>query len=143
MELVETQKEVIALQKQKLSDKQTELDHVHSIRVKESQVHRERMEELSQNENVIKNLDKHIKNAQSDHAIMEVQLLQFEKDKQQLETENAQLKKLVDELDQSKIEAEMKELKANNRELKDTIDGLEAELGDLMEDKNKIESSML
>ena len=46
------------------------------------------MDDLSQNENVIKNLSKHIKDAQSDVAIMEVQLIQMEKDKQQLETEN-------------------------------------------------------
>ena len=74
---------------------------------------------------------------------MEVQLLQMEKDNQQLETDNESLKNLVAELDKTKIEVEMKELKVSNRELKDNVESLEVEIGDLLEEKNQIQKSML
>ena len=37
----------------------------------------------------------------------------------------------------------MKDLKASNRELKDNVESLEVEIGDLLEEKNQIQKSML
>ena len=37
----------------------------------------------------------------------------------------------------------MKDLKSENRELKDNLESLEVELGDIMEEKNQIQTNML